>query len=66
MKYFLVTGTVDIYEYMREPTSRQVTQLVIADTAEQAEAKFQSYWERKSVEYDISYHACGRAMETIE
>jgi hypothetical protein len=65
MEYFLVKGTVRKILYMGTDTSFQDIRLVKADSPDQAERKFQNYWEDKTSEYSVYYHACGEAQETI-
>ena len=65
MEYFLVKGIVRKTPYMGDTTSFEDTRLVKADSPDQAERKFQNYWEAKTSEYSVYYTAYGEALETI-
>lgn len=65
MNIFLVEGTVRVSEYMGDSHSFKDLRLVEAESEEEAHDKYESYWDRKTVEYSTYYHASARVKETI-
>lgn len=55
MELFLVSGTVRQYPYMGEVRVRSDQRLVWAESAAEAEEKFDKFWVDKSNSYSISY-----------
>ena len=53
--FFLVKGTVDRKAYMGEWSERPETRLVIADTWQEAEAKFINHFEDQGSDYAVTY-----------
>lgn len=66
MNYYLVEGRVRASEYMRDPVVFNEVRLVKATSPNEAEEKYEKYWESKSSSYDVSYYAAATALETIE
>jgi hypothetical protein len=66
MKYFLAKANVRQYAYMGEHTTSEDIRLVVAENAVEAWAKYEAYWENKSVEYSITYYVSGFIEDTIE
>ena len=66
MKTFLVKGIVYLTPYMGKERSFEDIRLVVAESATDAEEKFERWWENKTNEYSVYYHAHGEALETIE
>lgn len=64
--WWLVEGTIVETPYMGEDRTFEHRTLVQADTAEQAELKYQQWWDGKTREYATYYRvqSCG-ANETI-
>lgn len=62
---FLVEGTVYRTPYMGDEESFPHRTLVEADSAEEAEHKYEQWWRDKTDEYSVYYHAHGTAMEPI-
>jgi DNA-dependent RNA polymerase auxiliary subunit epsilon len=55
--YFLVTGIVEVQQYMseRKPVREATTKLVIAKDATEAREKFENHFNAKTSEYSIYY-----------
>lgn len=68
MELFLVRGKVTVSRYMNdEKFTTEHLRLVKAESAEAAEDKFISYWERKSSAYSVDYFASNvEVFSTIE
>ena len=66
MNIYLVKGRVEKTEYEGEKTSFEDIRLVKANSVEEAEQKYEAYWDARSVEYGHYYSAYGTAMETVE
>jgi hypothetical protein len=66
MNIFLVDGRVSQTKYMGESYVFKELRLVKANSREEAEEKYQNYWCNKTVEYNVYYHADGRALQTVE
>jgi hypothetical protein len=63
---FIVKGTVRVTPYMDDyPFAVEDIRIVMAVDADEARAKYQDYWDQKTEEYSIYYHADGEVMETI-
>jgi hypothetical protein len=68
MNMYLVSGDITLHVYRDEavPKGRE-TRLVKAETAKEAEAKFEAYWESKASPYSYSYYTSNVVVhETIE
>ncbi len=65
-KMFLVRGVVYHTPYMGDRRRIDDMRLVMAETAGEAEEKFERWWSDKTVEYSDYYYAVGEALETIE
>lgn len=65
MEYYLVRGTVYRTYYMGEEERHEDIRLVKANSAEEAEQKYEDYWSNKTEQYSVYYHATGFAEETI-
>ena len=63
---YIVKGTVSITPYMNDTYTVEDIRIVMANNTAEAYDKYQDYWERKTSEYSIYYHADGIVMETIE
>lgn len=62
---YIVKGTVSVTPYMGDTYEVDDVRIVVAmDTAE-AYTKYQDYWQRKTEEYSIYYHADCEVMETL-
>lgn len=54
---FLVRGTIERSYYMSETKDKwDHMQLVVANTLQEAEDKFQQHWESKTIEYSVYYY----------
>ena len=63
---FLVKGVVYHTPYMGNERRFDDIRLVMAETARDAEEKYERWWRSKTDDYSDYYHASGTAMETIE
>ena len=66
MDVFLVKGSIRYTPYMGDTEIFDDIRLVKANTATEAEEKYQSWWEAKSSEYSHSYWASSEVLETVE
>ena len=66
MNFYLVRGRVEKTEYEGEKTEFEDIRLVKANSIEEAEQKYEAYWEAQTVLYGHYYIAYGTAMETVE
>ena len=66
MNYYLVKGHIRTSEYMRDAFVFDEVRLVKATSPKEAEEKYEKYWEDKSSDYSVMYHARGSVLETIE
>lgn len=63
---YLVEASIVQSEYMGRTTYFNCIRLVEALSSDDAEVKMKSYWENKSVDYDVSYYAnCCKVYEVI-
>ena len=66
MNIYLVKGRVKKTEYEGEAEWFEDIRLVKANSIEEAEQKYEAYWEAQTVLYGHYYSAYGTAMETVE
>lgn len=66
MNIYLVKGRVEKTEYEGEKEFFEEIRLVKANSMEEAEQKYEAYWEAQTVLYGHYYSAYGTAMETVE
>jgi hypothetical protein len=53
---YLVSGQVEKVHYMLSPIVRQLSNIVMARSENEAEEKFEAYYSSLSREYDVSYY----------
>jgi hypothetical protein len=63
---YIVKGTVSVTPYMSDTYKMEDIRIVMARNTAQAYDKYQDYWQNKTEEYSIYYHADGIVTETIE
>ena len=64
---FLCRCTVTRTDYMLHSKEFEDLRLVRADSAEEAEIKYQNYWLSRSRDYDVSYGVTDlEVLETVE
>ena len=66
MNYYLVEGRIRKTDYMCDTIIFNEVRLVKAASPNEAEEKYEKYWEDKSSDYSVMYHARGSVLETIE
>jgi len=66
MELFLVKGTVYKTTYMGDVWQFDDLRLVRAESAGEAERKWEAWWEAKTDEYSVYYRASGEAIDTVE
>ena len=62
---YIVKGTVSVTPYMGDTYEVEDIRIVMANDTAEAYTKYQDYWQRKTEEYSIYYHADCEVMETI-
>jgi hypothetical protein len=62
---YIVKGTVTVTPYMDDTYKIEDIRIVVAGDTAEAYTKYQDYWQRKTEEYSIYYHADCEVMETI-
>ena len=62
---YIVKGTVTVTPYMDDTYKIEDIRIVVAGDTAEAYTKYQDYWQRKTEEYSIYYHAECEVMETI-
>jgi hypothetical protein len=66
VQVYLVKGDVNITHYMGQDKTVEVTNLVYANSKEEADEKFRKYWESKTSDYDVYYRVYSvEVCETI-
>jgi hypothetical protein len=65
MTPFLVDATVYETPYMGDTRSFSDLRIVMANSATDAEQKFEDFWNYKSSDYSVSYRVDARAKETL-
>jgi len=62
---YIVKGTVSVTPYMGDTYEVDDIRIVVATDTAEAYTKYQDYWQRKTEEYSIYYHADCEVMETL-
>lgn len=62
---YIVKGTVSVTPYMGDTYEVDDIRIVVATDTTEAYTKYQDYWQRKTEEYSIYYHADCEVMETL-
>lgn len=62
---YIVKGTVSVTPYMGDTYEVDDIRIVVATDTAEAYNKYQDYWQRKTEEYSIYYHADCEVMETL-
>jgi hypothetical protein len=66
MNIYLVKGRVKKTEYEGEAEWFEEIRLVKANSIEEAEQKYEAYWEAKDVDYGHYYSVWGEVLEIVE